>query len=221
MPCTHKFFGHSTHLSGNKGLLPDWPADTLIIGTFNPENLWAPHNDAGYFYGRSRNYFWRILPLLSNSTPINRQDVQSQITFLKKNRIACTDLLISINDAEINQPEHIAYIKNFEDDAIGKFKNLTWNTVHIKDYIVTHNIQAVYFTKLGGNGIFEEQIRDIEEFCKTNNKHSNRLFTPSGQGLRDGKPRINKLIHKWYHENGGKRFPFLSSDFNPGNFPWQ
>jgi hypothetical protein len=55
MPCTHKFFGHPNHMVGDSGLLPNWGADTLIIGTFNPENDWNPNNDANYFYCRLRS----------------------------------------------------------------------------------------------------------------------------------------------------------------------
>ena len=61
MPCIHKFFGHHNHLNGNNGLLPNWEVNTLIIGTFNPSNNWVPNNAANYYYGRPRNYFWKIL----------------------------------------------------------------------------------------------------------------------------------------------------------------
>ena len=33
--------------------------ETLIIGTFNPD---TPENDADFFYGRSRNFLWKMLP---------------------------------------------------------------------------------------------------------------------------------------------------------------
>jgi len=62
MACTHKFYGHHAHLAGKNGLLPKWKAKTLIIGSFNPEQSWHPTNSAEYYYGRVRNYFWKVLP---------------------------------------------------------------------------------------------------------------------------------------------------------------
>ena len=38
MGCFHKFYGHEFHQEGQRGLLPNWNAKTLIIGTFNPNN---------------------------------------------------------------------------------------------------------------------------------------------------------------------------------------
>ena len=65
---------------------------------------------------------------------------------------------------------------------------------------------------------FEKQTRLIEQYCQEKKIFTSRLFTPSGQGLRTGSPRINKLINKWYNENGANRFPFLSNQFNINNY---
>lgn len=32
----------------------------LIVGTFNPN---VNNNEADFFYGRNRNYLWRLLPI--------------------------------------------------------------------------------------------------------------------------------------------------------------
>lgn len=213
MPCYHKFYGHENHLPGNFGLLPNWDADTLIIGTFNPANLWVPNNLAEYYYGRSR-YFWKTLTRLGCSLEIENQDVNGQLTFLQEKRIALTDLLISVNDADINNPQNVGWIRSFLDNDLANFNDFSWNTPHIIDYILTNNIQAVCFTRLGNAHPFGQQMQIIESFCELSNISHYRLHTPTGLGLGKGTPRLNKLVHRWYSHNGGNQFPFLCPDFD-------
>ncbi len=227
MSCKHKFYGHEFHQTGEFGLLPKWKAKTLIIGTFNPANNFHPQNTALYFYGRKRNYFWDILPLFAGVSPIDKSRPQLQKLFLEKKQIALTDLLISIEDAELSNSEHIRRIKTVRDKEIEKFNSFTWNTEFIKAYIEANEIEGVYFTYLSNQeerypalNTFENQTRIIENYCRDKKIFASRLFTPSGQGLRSGIPRKNKLINKWYNENGANRFPFLSSQFDINNYPF-
>jgi hypothetical protein len=203
-------------MAGENGLLPNWDADTLIIGTFNPENGWARINPAEYFYGRS-NYFWKILPKFACLDSIENENINEQFIFLQKNKIALSDLLISINDADINNPQHVEWIRRFRDNDILNFNDLTWNTDQIVNFILEKKIKEIYFTRSGKyNDIFEAQIIEIQN---QTGKLIHRLHTPTGQGLGRGRPRANKLIHRWY-EQGGNQFPFLCPDFDPTNFPW-
>lgn len=227
MSCIHKFYGHEFHQNGDLALFPSWKAKTLIIGTFNPVNNFHPQNTALYFYGRNRNLFWDILPLFAGELPIDKSSPQSQKLFLEKKQIVLTDLLISIEDAQLSISEHIKRIKTVKDKEIEKFKLFKWNTQNITNYIKTNKIEAVYFTflsdslKVNSNiETFEGQTRIIEKFCNENNVFTSRLFTPSGQGLGSGIPRKNKLIQKWYNENGGDRFPFLCTHFDINNYPF-
>jgi hypothetical protein len=221
MPCFHKFYGHVAHMVGENGLLPNWEADTLIIGTFNPEKDWVLNNPANYFYGRPRNYLWKSLPVFACNNPIHRQDVNEQISFLTNRRIALTDLLISINDADITIPDHIRRIRSFKDSDLNIFQEFHWNTTGIINYIQNKGISVVCFTKIGGDFPFGRQITAIENYCNLNNVINFRLHTPTGQGLGAGAPRRNKLIHRWF-EQGGDQFPFLCPNFNIGSpeFSW-
>lgn len=225
MSCIHKFYGHEFHQNCEFGLLPNWEAKTLIIGTFNPSNIFHPDNTAQYYYGRSKNLFWDILPFFAGEVSIDKSNSQIQKLFLENNRIALTDLLISIDDAESNNSEHKSRIQTVKDKEIEKFNSFTWNTEFILKYIEANKIEAVYFTFLSNPSArnpdvntFEKQTRVIEQYCREKKIFTSRLFTPSGQGLRTGKPRINKLINKWYYENGANRFPFLSNQFNINNY---
>jgi hypothetical protein len=227
MSCNHKFFGHHEHLKGDFGLIPSWPFKTLIIGTFNPENRFHPDNSAQYYYGRSRNYLWKVLPKFAGEDSIPHQDVKRQINFLKNYEIGLTDLLISVVDADVNNSLHKDRIKTVLDNQIESFSNFKWNTEYILETLKNNKVGGVYFTKLGlpnmkniGAHTFEFQMRIIEKYCKKNNISHNRLFTPSANGLGKGSPKENHLITRWFKENGGNRFHFLSKDFNLDKFKY-
>ncbi|WP_295712876.1 hypothetical protein [Mucilaginibacter sp.] len=207
-------------MAGENGLLPTWEADTLIIGTFNPCNDWVINNQANYFYGRSQ-YFWKAIPQFACYDEIDNLDVVAQFDFLKKNRIALTDLLISINDVDVENEDHRNWIGSYLDNELNNFPDITWNTSNIIEYIIRNKIKAVYFTRLGNNAPFGEQITIIENYCNVNGLINFRLHTPTGLGLGAGAPRRNKLIHRWY-EQGGNQFPFLCPDFdiNDPEFVW-
>lgn len=229
MPCQHKFFQHANHLPNNDGLLPNWEIRSMIIGTFNPEEIWVPENDALYFYGRSA-YFWTVLPrfaLPSIPNPaIENINVVDQFNFLQRFNIGLTDLLIRIEDADIANPHHVEQIRTYKDADIETFNQFEWNTENILHYIETQHIEAVYFTKLGnpnaanpGQNTFEFQMRVIEQCCHLEGIVCHRLHTPTGQGLGIGTPRVNRLTHKWF-EDGGNTFPFILQDFNLGEYPF-
>lgn len=219
MPCTHKFWSHEQHLLGNHALLPEWRCRTLIIGTFNPENIWVPDNEALYYYGRSL-FFWNVTPKFAGLNAIANNNLAAQFEFLINYQIGLTDLIIRINDADINNPEHLARVRSYRDADLELFNNFTWNTPQIINYINQNQIEAVYFSRLGLQGQIGIEIQSIIDYCNENNIINNRLHTPSGQGLHQGIPRENKLIHKWYHENGADQFPFLQPEFDINAYPF-
>ena len=224
MSCTHKFFGHLYHLGGERGLLPNWKVKTLFIGTFNPEDEFKEDNKALYYYGRGRNLFWKVLSAFAGISEIDNSDLNHQLVFLKKNEIGLTDLLVRINDANSDVAEHKKKLSTVLDSEIETFNSFEWNTTNVIEFLKTNGVENVYFTKQGSNRInsntntFESQIQLIENYCKENDIFSSRLHTPSGQGLGSGKPRINKLINKWYTLQGANRFNFISNNFNISDF---
>ncbi|MBK6331074.1 MAG: hypothetical protein IPF62_11370 [Bacteroidetes bacterium] len=228
MACTHKFFGHLFHKSGNYGLFPNWKYKTLIIGTFNPENAWMATNSALYFYGRPRNYFWKVLPCFTVSNPIpdpaiNRLNINAQRDFLISNKVALTDLLINILDADITRADHRQWIKSFKDADLQRFSKFEWNTDHIIKQIQDEQVTHVYFTRLGTPNAnvainsFENQMRIIEKYCNSKEIINKRLYTPSGQGL-PGAPRRDRLVKEWFYGIGNNSFPFIHPAFNILNF---
>ncbi|MBD3749955.1 MAG: hypothetical protein IE931_10700 [Sphingobacteriales bacterium] len=221
MPCTHKFFSDPNHLPNENGLIPKLEIETLFIGTFNPSQEWNPTNNAVYFYGRRRNYFWRLLSEFTcNQIEIDKSDYQSLIEFLQHFKIGLTDIIIRINDADLNNNIHIDRIKKFRDADLETFNKIDFNTNQIIAQLKLRKIKQVFITRSGiYTGSIEQQFHIIETFCNTNNILFKRLHTPSGQGLGVGTPRFNKLINKWY-EQGADQFQFLCSNFNINNYPF-
>jgi hypothetical protein len=211
MACYHKFY----NINDLNGLLPTWKCRTLIIGTFNPENKFHPQNSANFFYQRSKNYFWDIFPKLSDQESIEKNDTKAQIDHLKTFEIGITDLLLSIEDADIFNREHLTRISTVLDTDIERFESLNWNTGNIIDFLNSSKIEAVFFTKLGdantvnvGINTFEYQMRLIENHCQSNNIFSARLHTPTGMGLGRGK-RIPTLLDRWIYSNGADKKYFI------------
>ena len=103
MPCHHRYLG--LHLPAM--LFPDWEIDYLFIGTFNP--VWDRPNaiNAAYFYGRSA-YFWDLVGIFfeDRTYPYDRDDRQAMVDFCKLHRIGFTDLIFSVEDADLEIPLH-------------------------------------------------------------------------------------------------------------------
>ena len=145
MPCTHKFADYLNldHL--------DFEPTTLIVGTFNPgwENI---NNNAQWFYGRTRNnYFWDVLPRLYENRNLRQENHIEWKQFCSRNSIALTDLLQSINDANPEDPNHIAAIQNFKDTEIANVFNdfIPTNIIEILQNNPT--INKVYLTRQLGS----------------------------------------------------------------------
>lgn len=50
--------------------------EILIIGTFNPD---TQGNEADFFYGRGRNFFWRLLPFVFDEPDLKGADKQKKL----------------------------------------------------------------------------------------------------------------------------------------------
>lgn len=109
MSCKHKF---KNYLNLEK---LDFQPKILVIGTFNPE--WSKNNSAEWFYGRIKNnYFWDVLPRMLGQESL-RKDYNhlDWKRFCKENKVAITDLISSIADAEKDNEKHFKIISDFKD----------------------------------------------------------------------------------------------------------
>lgn len=155
--------------------------EILIIGTFNPE---IENNEAKFFYGRNRNYFWKILPKLWNEESLKGKDINFQKNFLEEKEIAITDLILSVKMEE-NQ------LDNFKDDNLSNV--VEWNTDNIINNLKNSKITKVFFTRKTFNKSTEfikKEINKIKEYCENNNIKFEFLLTPSRNGNE-------KKINEW------------------------
>jgi hypothetical protein len=115
MSCNHKF------LEDLKLENLNYKPTSLIVGTFNP--AWPANNQAQWFYGRTRNnYFWDVLPALYQQAGLRNIPVADKPSVWKRscqtNKIAITDLIRTVNDADELNNEHRTSLGNYSDNNI-------------------------------------------------------------------------------------------------------
>lgn len=174
MPCPHKF--------AEDLLLErlDFQPEILIIGTFNP--AWnILDNTAPWFYGRTRNnYFWDVLPRLFGKKPLRQDAPSTWKAFCRQHRIALTDFIASINDADIHDPVHIDYLKNFRDDLIVKHFQ-SFNFIDIPTLLAKHPlIKRVYLTRSINDRFWRQRWQPVVEYGNQQHILTQTLLTPSG-----------------------------------------
>ena len=92
--------------------------ETLIIGTFNPD---TEENQAEFFYGRSRNYLWRLLPTAYNEQDLKNADKKEKLDFIDRRKIDFIDL---ISIVEVEEGEEANYYDGFIDGKVKKWRNI-------------------------------------------------------------------------------------------------
>lgn len=171
MACNHKFieFLHLEKL--------DFTPTTLIVGTFNPD---IAENKAEWFYGRYENNFWAVLPRLYGENSMRNSNPSNWKAFCKRHKIAITDLISCIEDADERNPEHIALLKSYSDRSIAqKFEQHT--PVKIDELLKTNpSIKNVYLTRDIGDTFWKKLWKPVEQYAKKTGINENKLLTPSG-----------------------------------------
>lgn len=126
----------------------------LILGTFHPD---IP-NEADFFYGRSRNYLWRILPEVFHYANLKQSQIEDKFKFMKKFNIDFVDIIKEI-DVPFGQENN--YNDAFIDALVVEWKNIILEIQKLK------NIEAIYFTRKTFIGIpnIESEISKIRNYC--------------------------------------------------------
>ena len=186
MPCYHKFVDDLTLER------IDFKPETLIVGTFNPswENL---DNYAPWFYGRTRNnYFWDILPKLYGEKPLRQASPTEWKSFCRTYRLALTDLIACVNDADCDNPQHAEYLKTYRDDLLAKcFRQFTF--VDIPKLLAGHpTISKVYLTRSTNDPFWQQLWHPVEDYGQQHGIITQALLTPSG-GARFQIPKGKKI----------------------------
>ena len=177
MACPHRF---------ENQLIPEWEIEHLFIGTFNPS--WNLNNavQADYFYGRIRNNFWCILPIVFGGENLKYQELNVKLNYIERNKIGITDLIKVVQNAQIeNQVDVLNLTTRFSDNVLNNYQ-LEFNVANIKKLILKNikTIKGVYLTRSTLNGINQiaNSWTEIEKFCEENNIHTEKLKTPANYG---------------------------------------
>jgi hypothetical protein len=216
MPCPHRYL--SLHLPAS--LFPDWEIDHLFIGTFNP--LWDRPNaiNAAYFYGRSA-YFWDALSIFfeDRAYAFDRNDRRAMVDFCKRHRIGFTDLIVSVEDADQQNPHHREKIYSVKDVDLESFDQIVWNTDNIKDFLAQKRPANIYFTLLSTKqrSLFTPQILKIEQQAHILRINTSRLHSPTGARVGNGVPRLHQLVERWSTATGLPhvdlaRYPYVQNE---------
>jgi G:T/U-mismatch repair DNA glycosylase len=155
----HKFLDHQINPN----------TETFIIGTFNPD---TDSNQAEFFYGRGRNYLWRLLPVAFQEADLQGANKLDKLEFITKNKIDFIDL---ISEVEVEEGQEA----NYYDGYIDKRK-IKWREI-ISEIDQLKNLKRVCFTRKTFSDIqnMKKQIEVIKEHCKKKNIHFQEMITPA------------------------------------------
>ncbi len=147
-----------------------YPAsEILIIGTFNPD---TQNNPADFFYGRTKNHLWTLLPAAYNEPDLKKADIDEKLAFLKKHMITFTDLISEISVPESSETD---YRDSFIDDKVTE-----WNDV-ISRISSLKKLKKVCFTRKTFSGIpnIKKSIEEIRWYCEEKGICFQYLITPA------------------------------------------
>jgi len=143
--------------------------EALIIGTFNPE---TEDNNAEFFYGRIRNYLWRLLPTAFGEPDLKSASKQEKLEFIQKYKIDLTDL---IEEIKVEEGQEANYYDGYIDNKVNRWKNI----IAIIDTLP--NLKRVCFTRKTFSDIpnMKAKLAEIQKYCDIKGIEFKALTTPA------------------------------------------
>lgn len=141
----------------------------LIVGTFNPA---AEGNEASFFYSRSRNNLWKLLPLSYGEENLKDAEPSEKIKFIEKYKIDFVDL---IEEVSVERGSETNYYDSYIDSRVTKWKN-------IQDLIDNlPELKKVCFSRKTFSGIpnMKERIEAIRIYAEKRGIYFEYLKTPA------------------------------------------
>jgi len=177
MPCPHKFRDQLDLAQ------LDYEPETLIVGTFNP--AWPAENTARWFYGRTHdaqghrsNNFWEVLPQVYDEGSLIDSVPVEWKAFCRRHRIAITDLIAGIADADEENPEHVNWLSGYSDQQLAAHFN-KHEFVDIGAILQRYpTIQHIYLTR-GAWGFWRQRWAPVLAVALREGKYARTLLTPS------------------------------------------
>ena len=183
-------------------------AETLILGSFNPNN---PYGNTDYYYGRHTNYFWRAIAQLNN-LPIDifLDNLELKYEYMRINRFCFLDL---INSIEVTTDSSQNILNEFTDKKI--FREFTDQTLFTSKtkyngskIIISRNYNFEIPNLIRSSGIIKIA------HTLGNNRISNQ-FTTKPREKRLGQNGFESLINQIYDINNVN---FISNSVSPSGY---
>jgi hypothetical protein len=171
MPCNHKFRKHLLL----QGL--DFEPETLIVGSFDPE--WPASNTAQWFYGRTATtYLWDVLPRIYGEPSLIDAPAADWQQFCRFNKIAFTDLISGIDDADPSKKNHDRMMGGFSDNAlVYNFDDFVFT--NIVGVLKQHpSIKNVYLTRGVTEAFWRHLWNPVAHYCSVNGLRERKMLTP-------------------------------------------
>jgi G:T/U-mismatch repair DNA glycosylase len=143
--------------------------ETLLVGTFNPEAL---DNEADFFYGRSRNFLWRLLPTAFGHEDLKGATAFEKRSFIKRYKVDFIDLITAV---EVEAGMESNYDDRYLDSRVA-----TWTDILAELRKLPH-LKRVYFTRktLADIPNMRAQVGAIQQYCVANSIEFILLKTPA------------------------------------------
>jgi len=197
--------------------------NTLVLGSFNPNN---PLNNTDYFYGRSSNYFWKVIAdILEFNEDHFCGNYERKIEIMEKYGFCFYDLISSINIFGINENHENDFkqIKIFADYSDGVLftsntqfhdNNINLNRIYnieilnfINNYKPNKIIHTLGNTRINNN--FHSRPVELQNFINqilAISEQSNAIFnpisySPSGRAVRVGGINYYQNLKNWLQDN--------------------
>jgi G:T/U-mismatch repair DNA glycosylase len=142
----HKFQHHAIY--------PD--TETLIVGTFNPD---AANNYAQFFYGRTQNFLWRLLPAAFGAADLKGASVTAKHQFMVQHKVDFIDL---ISEVDIEAGQETNYLDSYLDGRITECRAVMLEMEKLK------SLKRVCLTRktLTDIPVMSQQIERLRLYCQ-------------------------------------------------------
>lgn len=143
--------------------------ETLIVGTFNPD---TKDNQAEFFYGRERNFLWKLMPIAYKESDLKQANLQEKLSFISRQRIDFIDL---ISEIEVEEGQEANYYDGYIDNKVTKWRDVVTEIEKLRF------LKRVCFTRKTFSDIpnMKKQIEAILEHCEKERIYFKALTTPA------------------------------------------
>ena len=153
--------------------------EVLFLGTFNPVTTF---NDSTFFYGRSHNYFWKLMPVafVGNSLKNSADDIKK--SYLIKNKIGLLDMISSV---KVNDEQEL---KSYGDAQLDR-SYPQWNEDIFKLIDACQNLKTIFLREKHFKGFptSECALRKLENMRSKKILKLNHSLRPQDLPMRLGK----------------------------------